>query len=216
MAQDRRAVDAPSGHSAAPRPIVAFDFDGTLTTRDSFTAFLKWRAGPARYALGLVRLAPAALAYLVHRDRGRIKAAAAREYLRGVPRGQLEADARAFAEAHVRSLLRPDAMAAWKGWRAQDVRLVIVTASPDLVVAPFAQGLGADDLIGTQLAFDAEDRVAGGFATPNCRGPEKVVRLRAAFGPDVEVKAAYGDTGGDREMLAMAKTAGYRVFKEAP
>jgi phosphatidylglycerophosphatase C len=195
---------------------VAFDFDGTLTTRDSFTAFLKWRAGPVRYALGLVRLAPAALAYLVHRDRGRIKAAAVREYLKGVPRDRLEADACAFAETHVRSLLRPDAVAAWKDWRTQDVRLVIVTASPDLVVAPFAEELGADDLIGTQLAFDAEDRVAGGFATPNCRGPEKVVRLKAAFGPDVEVKAAYGDTGGDREMLAMAGTGGYRVFKETP
>ena len=25
--------------------IVAFDFDGTLTVRDSFTGFLRWRAG---------------------------------------------------------------------------------------------------------------------------------------------------------------------------
>ena len=31
---------------AAGRPIVAFDFDGTLTIRDSFTEFLRWRAGP--------------------------------------------------------------------------------------------------------------------------------------------------------------------------
>ena len=44
------------------RPIVAFDFDGTLTWRDSFLAFLAWRAGPARYAFGMARLAPATLA----------------------------------------------------------------------------------------------------------------------------------------------------------
>jgi phosphatidylglycerophosphatase C len=43
-----------------------------------------------------------------------------------------------------------------------------------------------------------------------------VARLKAAFGPDLELKAAYGDTGGDREMLAMAETAGYRVFKGMP
>jgi phosphatidylglycerophosphatase C len=196
--------------------VVAFDFDGTLTVRDSFVAFLKWRAGGRRWTVGLLRLAPAALAYLVHRDRGRIKAAAVREFLKGTPRDRLEAEARTFAEGHSRRLLRPDAVAAWKRWRSDHVRLVIVTASPDLIVAPFARGLGADAIIGTQLAFDAGDRATGGFATPNCRGPEKVARLKAAFGEDVELKAAYGDTGGDREMLAMATTAGYRVFSATP
>jgi phosphatidylglycerophosphatase C len=196
--------------------VVAFDFDGTLTVRDSFVAFLKWRAGGRRWTVGLLRLAPAALAYLVHRDRGRIKAAAVREFLKGTPRDRLEAEARTFAEGHSRRLLRPDAVAAWKRWRSDHVRLVIVTASPDLIVAPFARGLGADAIIGTQLAFDAAERATGGFATPNCRGPEKVARLKAAFGEDVELKAAYGDTGGDREMLAMATTAGYRVFSATP
>ncbi|WP_372786183.1 HAD-IB family hydrolase [Phenylobacterium sp.] len=217
MAQDRPAPGA-AGLADRPGdpPIVAFDFDGTLTTRDSFTAFLKWRAGPGRYARGLVKLAPSALAYLFHRDRGRIKQAAVKEFLRGVPRTQLEAEAREFAERFSRSLLRPDAVAAWKRWRSDHVRLVIVTASPVLVVAPFARGLGADAILGTELAFDSRDRVEGGFATPNCRGPEKVVRLKAAFGPALELKAAYGDTSGDREMLAMAETSGYRVFKGTP
>ena len=72
----------------------------------------------------MIRLVPAALAYLIHRDRGRIKAAAAREFLRGVPRERLEADARPFAEQFSRSLLRPDAVATWKRWRGDHVRLV--------------------------------------------------------------------------------------------
>ena len=211
MAQDMPAVPANS-----QAPIVAFDFDGTLTTHDSYTSFLKWRASAARYALGLAKLAPAALAYLVHRDRGRIKAAATREFLRGAPRGRLKADAQAFAQAMAGDFLRPDAMATWNDWRSKGARLVIVSASPDFVVAPFAHKLGADALIGTQLAFDAQDRATGEFATPNCRGPEKVVRLRAAFGPDVRLTAAYGDTSGDREMLEMAETAGYRIFTANP
>lgn len=197
-------------------PIVAFDFDGTLTIRDSFTAFLKWRTPPGRWALGGLRLIPAALAYLAHRDRGRIKEAAVREYLRGVTRDRLETDARRFAELHSRSLLRPDAVMAWKRWRDERVRLVIVTASPDIVVAPFARGLGADDLIGTPLAFDAQDRVTGAFATPNCRGPEKVVRLTRAYGEGLEIRAAYGDTDGDTEMLAAAQEPYFRVFTGRP
>jgi phosphatidylglycerophosphatase C len=163
-----------------------------------------------------MRLAPAAAAYLFHRDRGRLKAAAVREFLRGAQRERLEADARAFAQIQSRQLLRPDAVDAWKRWRKEPVRLVIVTASPDLIVAPFARGLGADALIGTELAFDADDRATGGFATPNCRGPEKVARLRRVFGDNIVVKAAYGDTAGDREMLGMAEITGYRVFKGVP
>ena len=200
----------------ADNPIVAFDFDGTLTTRDSFTAFLKWRVSRGRWMLGGLRLIPAAVAYLVHRDRGRIKAAAVREYLKGVPRERLEADARRFAELHSRSLLRPDAVLAWKRWQREGVRLVIVTASPDIVVAPFARGLGADDLLGTPLAFDAGDRVTGAFASPNCRGPEKVARLRAAYGEGLRVRAAYGDTSGDTEMLGIAEEPYFRVFTGRP
>ena len=217
MAQELGVFDADEAAvNGGEPPIVAFDFDGTLTIHDSYTAFLKWRAGPRRYAIGMVRLAPSALAYVFHRDRGRIKAEATREFLRGVTREQLEADARAFAEQHSRSLLRPDAVAAWKRWRGSRVRLVIVTASPDLVIAPFARGLGADHLIGTELAFDAQGKATGGFATANCRGAEKVKRLKAAFGEDVAIKAAYGDTTGDREMIAAAEIKGYRVFKGKP
>jgi phosphatidylglycerophosphatase C len=199
-----------------PAPLVAFDFDGTLTTRDSYTAFLIWRAGPVGTLAAAVRLVPAALAWLFHRDRGRIKAAATRVFLAGASRERLDADAKAFAGEVSRRLLRPDAMIAWKRWRREDVRLVIVTASPEIVVAPFARGLGADGVLGTELAFDAAGRATGGFTGANCRGPEKVVRIRAAYGDDVEIRAAYGDTSGDTEMLAVAQEAYFRVFTGRP
>ncbi len=89
---------------------------------------------------------------------------------------------------------------------------MIVTASPEEVVAPFARRLGADRLIGTRLRFDSEDRVTGAFDSENCRGPEKVARLKAIYGEGVRLAAAYGDTAGDREMIALAEEKGYRVF----
>jgi phosphatidylglycerophosphatase C len=194
------------------RPLVAFDFDGTLTSRDSFTAFLAWRARPAAYATGVASLAPAAARYLVDRDRGRFKSAAARRFLGGLTRTELEGAAQAFAAAHGRALLRPDALRCWRRWKADGARLVIVTATPEIIVAPFAHALGADRLIGTQLALDARDRVTGALAGENCRGPEKVRRLREAFGADVRLEAAYGDTDGDAEMLGLAEEKGFRVF----
>lgn len=199
-----------------PRSIVAFDFDGTLTIRDSFTEFLRWRAGSGGWALGLVRMAPAVAAYARDRDRGRIKAASVKEFLLGVDRPTLEADAERFADRVWTRFMRPDALEVWNDWGDRGAHRVIVTASPETTVAPFAQRLGADALLGTQLVFDAEGRVTGAFATQNCRGEEKVRRLRAAYGDDVRLAAAYGDTSGDTEMLAIADAPGFRVFRERP
>jgi len=198
------------------REVVAFDFDGTLTTHDSFTAFLKWRAGPAGWAAGMIRLVPAALAWLSHRDRGRIKAAAVRAFLGGVDRPRLEADADRYAEAVWSGFMRPDALACWNDWGVKGAHRVIVTASPEITVAPFARRLGADNLLGTHMTFDAEDRVTGAFTGSNCRGEEKVRRLKAAYGEDVRIVAAYGDTSGDAEMLAAAEQPGFQVFTAGP
>jgi phosphatidylglycerophosphatase C len=194
------------------RPLVAFDFDGTLTSEDSFIAFLRWRQGGLGYVAGVAALAPAGLRYLADRNRGRIKAAAVKRFLKGLTRAELEAEAQRFASERGRALLRPDALRAWRRWQGEGARLVIVTASPELTVAPIARALGAERLIGTRLALDAADRVTGALDGTNCRGPEKVRRLREAFGDDVALEAAYGDTDGDREMLALAEEKGFRVF----
>jgi len=195
---------------------VAFDFDGTLTIRDSFTEFLRWRAGPAGWALGLVKLAPAVAAYARDRDRGRIKAASVREFLKGTPRADLEADAERFADRVWSRFMRPDALEVWNDWGAKGAHRVIVTASPETTVAPFARRLGAEALLGTPLMFDLGDRVAGAFAGPNCRGQEKVRRLQAVYGDELRLTAAYGDTSGDTEMLAIADAPGFRVFTRRP
>ena len=201
---------------ALMRPIVAFDFDGTLTVEDSFTAFLRWRTTAARHALGMARLAPAAVAWLGHRDRGRIKAAAVREFLRGHPREALEAEAEAFMEAVWDRFMRPDALACWEDWGRRGAWRVIVTASPEITVEPFARRLKAEALLGTRLKFDAADLVAGAFDGVNCRGDEKVRRLRQTYGEDVRLAAAYGDTSGDAEMLEIADEQGFRVFTGRP
>ena len=202
--------------SRQPAMIVAFDFDGTMTVRDSYSAFLRWRVGQAAYAAGLAAMAPAVIAYLAHRDRGRLKAVATRQFLLGRPLALLEREAEDFCAAHWARMMRPDAMACWNDWGAKGAHRVIVTASPAVTVAPFAQRLGAEALIGTRLAVDSQGLITGAFASPNCRGQEKVDRLRAAYGEDLRLAAAYGDTSGDREMLEIADHKGWRQFKRRP
>ena len=213
---DMGATEAFRQSADISRPVVAFDFDGTLTVRDSFTQFLRWRAGPGGWAIGLVKMAKATAAYARDRDRGAIKAASVKVFLKGVSRAQLEADAARFADAAWDRFMRPDALKVWEDWGRKGAHRVIVTASPEITVAPFARRLGAEGLLGTHLTFDDHDRITGAFSSPNCRGEEKVRRLHEAFGPDFKLTAAYGDTSGDTEMLAIAEQPGFRVFTGRP
>lgn len=199
-----------------PRPIVAFDFDGTLTIRDSYTAFLKWRKGALAYALGLSALTPSLLAYPFNRDRGLLKAAATNIFLKGLSMDDVAAEATAFRDSHWDRFMRRDALDVWSRWGREGALRVIVTASPSLTVRPFAERLGAEALLGTELELDGQGRLTGAFATPNCRAAEKVVRLKEAFGNDVRLAAAYGDTSGDTDMLAIADHRGWREFRSEP
>ena len=198
------------------QPIVAFDFDGTLTVRDSFTAFLKWKVGPESWRTGLLAMAPQLAAYALERDRQKLKEAAVRRFLPNMGPSTLGVEAEQFARERWDVLMRPDALDVWAGWGRRGAYRVIVTASPAVTVQPFADRLGADALLGTDLVTDAKGWFTGAFEGPNCRGEEKVRRLQAAFGQDVRLAAAYGDTSGDTEMLAIADIAGFRVFKERP
>lgn len=206
----------PLAENDLPKQIVAFDFDGTLSIRDSFTAFLKWRVGPVQWALGMAKLVPAAVRYVFDRDRGAIKAASVHVFLKGMTESALATEAESYADEIYTSFMRPDALACWKAWGEKGVHRVIVTASPETTIAPFAKRLGAENLIGTRLAFDSDKRLTGDFASPNCRREEKVRRIRAVYGDDVEVLAAYGDTSGDEQMIAIAKEKGFRVFTGRP
>jgi phosphatidylglycerophosphatase C len=197
-------------------PVVAFDFDGTLTVRDSFNAFLIWRRGPLRAAITATTLLPAAIAYLFHRDRGRLKSALVSAFLGGETLEAASQDATRFATTRGMGLLRPDALARWRKWRKEGACLIIVTASPEFLVKPFADKLAADQLLATRLGVDSFGRFTGVLEGRNCRGPEKVARLKALFGPCLDLEAAYGDTSGDTEMLAASRHPGFRVFKGRP
>lgn len=196
--------------------IVAFDFDGTLTCRDSFVDFVRWAIPRQAWLAAAGRLIVPLLIYILDRDRGALKAKTLRAALGPVTREALAEAASRFQASVAQGLLRPDALACWRRWRDAGAKVYIVTASPEIIVAPFARALGADGLIGTRLEFDGGDRLSGRTLGRNCRAEEKVKRIRALLGDEVSLAAAYGDTSGDREMLAIARVRGFRVFTQRP
>jgi phosphatidylglycerophosphatase C len=199
------------------RPVAAFDFDGTLTYKDSFVTFLVWKLGYARIGLIFVTRPGMALNYLRTRDRGALKIEMIYNLLGPISQADFKAEIAAFAEIYKHKLFRPDALEGWAKEGAAGHERVIVTASPTLLVAPFAEHLGADRLIGTPFAFDENDRLIPRLTLgANNRGPEKVRRLKEVYGDSLDLISAYGDTKGDFEMLKAARNAYFRVFKKRP
>lgn len=188
----------------AGRPgAAAFDFDGTLVAGDSLGPFLARLCGRSAFAQILARSGPAMLAAYRVSGRDGAKAALLRRTLSGVP---LEL-ARSQGEAHgaaLASRLRP-AMAARLDWhRGRGHRLVLVSASLALYLEPLGRMLGFDQVIATRLEVGEDGCLSGRLLGPNVRGEEKAVRLRSFLGDAPVELWAYGDSDGDRHMLAMA------------
>jgi phosphatidylglycerophosphatase C len=185
--------------------IAAFDLDGTLTRSDCVVPFLLAAAGRRPVAMSLSRRAPlAAAAKRDRRKRDDLKAAVVRDVLTGFDAAQLAEVGRSFAAAAEGERLRPDVVARLRWHVAEGHEVVVVTASLAPYAVPLGEALGAHRVLATEL--EVRDGVCTGeLAGPNCRADEKVVRLQAAYGDDVALGWAYGDSSDDRPMLALAE-----------
>lgn len=196
-------ADEPEGAGG----IAAFDFDGTLTRRDTLLPFLVHAAGRAAVGRALARQAwtlPLALSGMG--DRAAQKEQLVGRLLAGRELTEVEALAESFADAAVASRLRPEGVAHLRRHLAAGDPVVVVTASPELVVAPVARRLGPVPVLGTRLEVGGDGRLTGRLLGTNVRGAEKVRRLDEWLGEGGgrALRWAYGDSSGDRELLAAA------------
>jgi phosphatidylglycerophosphatase C len=192
---------APDGTSVA-----AFDFDGTLSRRDTFVPFLQKVCGAQRLYRALARSGPALTRMAMGRaDRDAVKDALLVRLLAGHPADALAEAGATYAEfLRESSRLRPDTLARARDHLERGHRVVIVSASPTVYLEPLAADLGFDAALATRLEVDAAGRITGRMLGGNCRGPEKVARLEEWLAGEAPHLYAYGNSSGDRELLARA------------
>jgi HAD superfamily hydrolase (TIGR01490 family) len=188
--------------------IAFFDFDGTLTYRDTFREFHAAHFGRRRLAKALFMASLAAPASLDF-SRESLKKAFLRSLWAGTPAESYRLAAESYARGPLEKNLRPLAMRVFLSHLERGDDVWIVTASMRDWVAFWADRYGVP-VIGTE--FEVESGIlTGRLATPNCRGREKAVRIRQAVDLSGYSKVfAYGDSRGDREMLALADEPVYR------
>jgi HAD superfamily hydrolase (TIGR01490 family) len=158
--------------------LAIYDMDRTVTRTGTYTPFLlHCAARKAPWRLGLVPLAALSMgAYALRQiDRSRLKEINHQLLLgaRSDPR-TLKPLVDSFADAQVRSNIRPGALAAIARDKAEGRRVVLATASYRLYADAIAERLGFDDVIGTGSVIGLDERVHAKIAGENCYGPAKL------------------------------------------
>jgi phosphatidylglycerophosphatase C len=198
------------------RVVAAFDFDGTLTTRDSLIPFLYHHAGPLGFIAAMARSAPVLAGYGLGMLRNVIaKERLLKNFLNGTPLSALRQSGDKFARSGLPKLVRADALQRMRWHQAQGHYVVVISASLDLYLQPWATAMGIENVLCSSLESDRAGRVSGRLAGGNCFGPEKLRRLSDSLGNrSGYILYAYGDSRGDRELLASADYAFYRNMPE--
>lgn len=205
--------EKPLGNETNRRPELAlFDFDGTLTRRNTYTRLLRYAAGRPRFYVSVAVLIPAFAGYLVgrvtHTD---LKIRILTRLLGGWSVARYRELAARFAREHIPELLREDAVHRLQWHRARGDRVIVVSASMREWLEPFCREHDVE-LLCTEVEV-VEDRLTGRLVGSNCSGLEKVRRVQRHLDLTQYVAVhAYGNSRGDREMLAIAHHAWYRHF----
>lgn len=184
------------------RGVAAFDFDGTITKRDTLVPFL-FSQGRARMTSAGAAGAVVALPHMRDHYRDRVKARVIRALFAGRPVDEVERIGQQYSET-LPDTYRAATLESVVWHQEQGHERVLVTGSLGVYARPAAEALGFDRVIAVELADDGHGVLTGEMRSANTRGAEKERRLRELLGAEPYELWAYGNSSGDNEMLAMA------------
>lgn len=195
------------------KKVFAFDFDGTITTKDTLLEFIKYAKGRAALYRALLLFSPLLVLmklplYSNHKTKEKVFT----HLFGGMDTEAFDMLCRSFANDN-RKLLRPKAMTyIYNVLQNPDAEVVIISASIENWVSPFFADKPQIKVLGTQVETK-DSKLTGKLLTENCYGKEKVSRLLRIY-PNRQTYhlTAFGDSRGDKELLAFADEAHYKTF----
>ena len=201
------------------KKIYCFDFDGTLTTSDTLLEFIKYAKGRGRFLMVFLMYSPLLVLMKLHLyPNWKAKQQIFAHLFAGMRIEKFDALCRGFAEEN-QHLLRPKGIILMHEALVAGAQVFIVSASIDNWVRPFfdIRNLKGVQVLGTQIEVE-EGKLTGRFKSNNCYGKEKVHRIAEALKSfersEYEIEA-FGDSRGDKEMLAFADKGHFKPFRES-
>ena len=192
--------------------IAAFDFDGTITKYDSLLFFIWYSVSFLKLSINVFKLLPTLTLYkLKIIPNYEAKEKLFRKFYKGLRIAAFDELGTQFV-IRLNKMIRPEAREKLDWHRKMGHEIVIISASVENWIKPWAKKQGIDMVLATQIEVK-DELITGKFLSKNCYGPEKVNRFLAHF-PDRKAYELYfyGDSNGDKELLAIADHSFYRSF----
>ncbi len=198
------------------RKIYAFDFDGTLTTKDTLLEFIRFAKGSGQMFLGFLLFSPLLILMKLHLFANwKTKQKIFSYFFKGMNIDDFNTLCTRFARQNMH-LLRPAGKEKVRmAIEEEQATVLIISASIDNWVRPFFDEIDEKiQVLGTQIEVK-ENHLTGRFTSKNCYGKEKVNRLTALY-PHREAYnlIAFGDSKGDKELLDYADKGYYKPFRK--
>lgn len=195
------------------KQIAFFDFDGTITTKDTMLEVIKYHRGQFWFYVGFLLNSPFLVAYkagIISNQRA--KERILRFFYGKKLREDFQADCDRFASDIIPGLIRPKALTEIKKLQENGIEVVIVSASAENWLTRWCNEQGVS-LIATKLETRS-NKITGKIEGNNCHGEEKVRRINERYQlADYGKIYCYGDTKGDKPMLKLATLSFYKPFR---
>lgn len=193
------------------KTLAVFDFDKTITDRDSFNDFLIYEFGIWRFVRSMVRNYEL-YASIIKKDNTSIKNYMLGTFFAGMKKQEFVGLCENYALCRLPAIIRNKALKCIRWHQQQGHEVIIVTASCDEWIRPWADQNGIYKILASKVQY-RNGMITGKLEGRSCYGKEKVNRILEIF-PDRNnyIIYAYGDSNGDREMLKFSDHSYYRGF----
>lgn len=191
--------------------LAVFDFDGTITNKDTFVDFLLFTSGPIKFYFKMLLLSPLLIAYFLgFLKLEKIKTIMFKTFFRNISAETLSQLGENYADKRLPCLIRDNAMKRINWHKSQNHRVIIASASLDVYLSRWCKKTQLD-FVATNL--EIKNNVITGNFLRHCYGEQKLSMIKKLLlNETCEYIYAYGNSSGDKELLQWANEKYYKYF----
>lgn len=187
------------------KKIVAyFDFDGTVTTKDTLVPFLFYVAGTWKFMLNLPYLTMVLAQYRLNIiTNEQAKERALTILLKGYTFEYIDKLANSFVHNSLRKYIKAEIFHKIEYHKEHGHKVILISANLGIYLRHWVKQYHVDGVISTEIQF-INNIATGKLATENCYGKQKVLRLKQyllSTKQKFDYSYGYGDSRGDYDLL---------------
>jgi len=191
--------------------LALFDFDGTLTKKDSFVSYFSFVNGRSTFILKSLSIIHYILGYYLKIISGeRLKEKYLQILVRDKSKVEMQKHTARYVQEASSSILGTQVYNQMLKFKSDGFRCIVVSASMDIWLDEWCR-INECEVICTKAEV-VNGKYTGRLSTPDCVGNEKVIRIRQHIAlENYDTIAAYGNAA-DSDMLALASNNDLRVL----